>query len=422
MTIMVSMRKNGLLFSGLVLLSLTSCRLGRTAEEIRTQYNNVERNLTFTFGAQQPGTTGGSDTRVTLVDNELEGVESRWESSDAIALFDFGAVFVDDPNAIALGYVEDADDEYGIDYAVFSGSAKSKMGEDAPNEMPFALVYPCSRFESMPSSSTSVTLTFDEQYGSLEWLRQLHLYAWGSAIGRCEDGLVTLREAQASCSSNLTWHSHKTGSEDIILDNKMSIIRFSMVVADITTDGNGNPDTILTSLNDYLGNDVDIDYIEVQNISATAPGISEATLDLASGLVSPSEDASSTVTVTHLADTTGVELREIEEQDATPVNHSADADSVAWGTTFYLSVPCPVNTTLNIHPMLIVHTRNTTTGLPGATYYGAVSEKTIKEGNYYMTAPIWMFDNKAKLDVEAKIYLYYHSSYVWSGDDRIDIY
>ena len=37
-----------------------------------------------------------------------------------------------------------------------------------------------------------------------------------------------------------------------------------------------------------------------------------------------------------------------------------------------------------------------------------------------MTAPVVMLDDETKLQEEAKIYLYYHSSFVW--DTPIDIY
>ena len=56
----------------------------------------------------------------------------------------------------------------------------------------------------------------------------------------------------------------------------------------------------------------------------------------------------------------------------------------------------------------------------GPTYFGAITTKTVKEGDYYMTAPVVMLDDETKLQEEAKIYLYYHSSFVW--DSPIDIY
>ena len=58
--------------------------------------------------------------------------------------------------------------------------------------------------------------------------------------------------------------------------------------------------------------------------------------------------------------------------------------------------------------------------MAGPTYFGALSNKTVREGDYYMTAPVVMLDDETKLQEEAKIYLYYHSSFVW--DTPIDIY
>ncbi|MBP5716492.1 MAG: hypothetical protein J6W69_05190 [Bacteroidales bacterium] len=423
------MQKIGLFCGALAIILLSSCRFGRTAEEIRNKYNDVERDLTFTFSAVGPGGTSAttSSTRVILEDDELEGVVSSWEDDDVIALFDFGEVFVATGEgttnyALPLNYHEDAADEYGIDFAVFTGSARAKMGEDVFNGKPFALLYPYNQFQDQPASTTSVQLDFDGQWGSLNTIQENFLYAWGRAQGICEDAVVTLIEDQVDCSSQQEWHSHRTGSDVIVLDNKMAIIRFSMVVANVTIGDDNQPDTTYMTLNDYLGSDIDISGIEVQNLALGAPGVSLVNLDLMSGMVSPETTATNVLTIGHKNDTTGVQTCEIQEQDATPVNHSVDADSVAWGTTFYLAVPCPTETKLEYHPLITVQTRNNKTGQPGVTYYGAVSQKTIKEGDYYMTAPIVLFDSKARIDVEAKIYLYYHSSYVWGGDDAIDVY
>ncbi len=424
------MQKIELFCGALAVMLLSSCHFGHTAEEMRNKYNDVERDLTFTFSAVGPGGTSAtttSSTRVYLQDDELDGVVSRWEEDDVIALFDFGEVFVATGGgstnyALPLKYYEDAPDTYGIDFAVFTGSARAKMGEDVFNGKPFALVYPHDKFKDVSAAETSLQLPFDGQLGSLGSLQENFLYAWGRAQGICQDAVVTLIEDQGPCSSRQEWHTHDTGSEIIVLDNKMAIIRFSMIVANVTIGDNGRPDTTLMTLNDYLGSDLDIESIEVQNLVSGAPGVTTVNLDLASGMVSGEPTATGTLVIGHTNDTTGVATREIQQQDATPVNHSADADSVAWGTTFYLAVPCPSETTLAYHPLITVHTRNNKTGLPGDTYYGAVSEKVIKEGDYYMTAPIVLFDNKARIDVEAKIYLYYHSSYVWSGDETIDVY
>jgi len=403
------MCKPALLLLALTPFCFTSCHFGRSAEEIMNEYSDVERTIEFRF---QSPTPGGS-TRVNMEDLGLDGISARWEGDESIALFDFGEVFTEPTNAIKLGYDKDEDDVEGIDFASFTGEAKAKMGENVFDGKNFALMFPYKSFADKPATSTSVNLDFTGQDGTLLVLRKNFLYAWGGAYGECEDAVVTLLENQGGCSSNQDWHSHVTGSEDIVLDNKMSIIRFSMIAGNITPNGTTN-DTTWECLTSYLkARNLKIDEVVVKSDSLSTP-FSQASVDLRSGQVRSGENSIYQLSVKPVSSNS---WKEIEEKDATPVSKAVDAEKVAWGTTFYLSVPCTLLGSLSFMPTLTINTRNITTGEPGTTYYGALSYKRLKEGDYYMTAPIKVFDSMVKVQEEAQIYLYYHSSFVFDVDD-----
>ena len=396
---------------------LCSCHFGKSADEMINRYNDVERELTFSFEVAQPG---GGETRVSLEDLELNGVRSLWERTDVLSLFDFGQVFITTNGggrkAMSLSYVEPADEDPndGIDYAIFQGSGLAKMGDEVYNSKTFALAYPATYFGDLSCSSTQANLLFSGQDGTLFTIGRVYQYAWGRATGICQDRVVTLYEDQSECSSHLDWHPHALGSDRIVLDNKMCVIRFSMVCGKPAV---GSTDTTWMTLQTYLKSQrLEIASIDVANLNSPEPGMGETQLNLQTGEVTPLVGADTFLTVVPL-DT----LKEIMEENATPDSFDPDARRVAWGSTFYLAVPCPTSTQLNIRPLLTVKTRSAEDHhTPGPTYFGLLRSKTVKEGDYYMTAPVRMVDDKTRLVEEAKIYLYYHSSFVW--DIPIDIY
>lgn len=405
---------------GLITFGFASCHFGDSAEEMLDKYSNTERDLIFTFGAEVPG---GSSTRVVGTDEGLDGVSSKWRGDESIALFDFGNVFITTngggTSALALKYKKKEDPEFGIDFAKFEGTGRTKISDAEIKGKTFALAYPYNKFDDKPCSSSSLDLSFNPQTGKLQDLYEYNHYAWGYTTGICKDDEITLYEYQASCSSDLPWHSHTAGTERIVLDNKMSIIRFSMIYGLVNIHDDNSIDTTWMTLNDYLSrNNWKIDHIDVSNLESASYGIDRAELDLRTGQVLPKQDADSVIRVQNLSNAPLV-LMDIAEGDATPVSHETGAEKVSWGTTFYLSVPCHYKR-LNIQPLLTIYTIDEV-GNPAETYYGLVSTKELKEGDYYMTAPIKLVDNRVKLQEEAKIYLYYHSSFVWGDSDPIEI-
>jgi len=399
------------LITPIVCMGLCACHFGRTAEEIVNQYNDVERDLIFTMQASGPDGSVGS--RTSMTDNQLYGIESHWQTGDAVAVFDFGQVFYDgkdesngSPLVPSLELVSNDDSNAldDIDEAIFEGIIHSKMGEKTSNGKKFAIVQPFSRMLTNYSDESEVLLDFTGQDGSLALLASQYQYAWGLAKGVCEDGVVDLSDMMSNC--NVDWHDHSLGT-CVVLDNKMAIIRFSVLYQPTDDDGVkiGEP----YELSKYLAEqDMAIHHIEVENMDESG-GFTKVILNLSSGAVSSAPDAETTISLES-------EEGYLNLNDITKENAIIGAGDVAcWGTTFYLAVPCPENGILPMHPMVRIYTCNARTHqLADKVYYGTLSTHIVKEANYYMSSPIITVDNKVHLVESAKLYLYYHSSFVFA--------
>lgn len=397
--------------TSLACMGLCACHFGRSAEEMMNEYNDVERDLQFTMSTSGPD--GSVSSRTSMVDNQLNGIESKWQIGDAIAIFDFGKVFYDGEDesngsplvpCLEIDENDDINDLDGIDEATFSAVIHSKMGERTSNGKSFALVQPYSTMVTYYSDETDVTLDFTGQNGSLEYLASLYQYAWGVGKGVCENGVVTLTDFNSNC--NVDWHDHSVG-ERVVLDNKMAIIRFSILFQPTDDDGvkTGQPYV----LSQYLAeNDLTVSYIEIENMDES-DGFTSVNLNLASGTVSAAPGAETTI---RLESSEGyLSLDDISEEDGI-----VGAGNVrCWGTTFYLAVPCPQDGILPLHPMVKIHTCDAHTHVASdKVFYGTLSTHIIKEANYYMSSPIITVDSKVHLEESAKLFLYYHNSFVWA--------
>lgn len=397
-----------MLIASFVCVGLSSCHFGRSAEEMMNEYNDVERDLQFVLSSSNPD---GSTSRASLADNQLLGLTSNWTSGDQLAIFDFGNVFYDGedesngsplvPNLL-YDKADDEDPTDDIDYGIFKGTIHSKMGEKTANSKEFAFVYPYKNFSLCYSDETQVDLDFNGQDGSLGLLAFQYQYAWGYAKGVCEGGVVTFEDAIKNC--NTDWHAH--GGDCIILDNKMAIIRFSVLYQQTDEDGvyQGQP----YSLSQFLReSDLKVHHIEIENLDDEY-GFTSAKLLLASGNVLPDGSASN---IMQLSSTEGyLTLSEITKENAI----EGAKGVLCWGTTFYIAVACPNNATLALHPMVKIYTCDAkTNSVTDQVFYGILSTHIIKEGNYYMSSPIITVNSKAHLVESAKLFLYYHSSFVW---------
>lgn len=421
------MCKNSL-FLALVIsfVTLTSCHFGSKSEDMLEELRKKEYNVTFSFSAPVPGAT--EQTRVGMKDRGLLGVESRWEGNEQLALFDLDQVFVSTnqgggSSAVMMKYQKAVDtedhpfyDTLAIDYAEFEGNARVK-GELKFENKRFALAFPGSAFGNLDCHSTSAELSFEGQSGTLDNIKANQLFAWGMSLGKLENEKeVELSEGQGACSSNLQWHSHVYGNEKIILDNKMSIIRFSMIYGQVSN----VTDTTWMTLQDYLDTqNWQISSIEVADMDTISPLLSPVNLNLTSGEVSRvrplANGERASLHVTPIG-----KLPEIKKENATPAVIGG-SEGIAWGTTFYLSIPCPLNKSLPIHPLVTVSIVDAS-GKAVKNLYGSLERKVLKEGDYYMTAPIKLFDDQVKLQEDIKIFLYYHSSFVWGSNNPIEVY
>lgn len=399
------------LATSLACMGLCACHFGRSAEEMMNEYNDVERDLLFTMSTSGPD--GSVSSRTAMTDNQVNGVVSKWVVGDAIAIFDFGKVFYDgedetngSPMVPCLNFEKNDDLFVGddIDDAIFTGVIHSKMGEKTANGKNFALVQPYSSMVTYYSDETDVTLDFTGQDGTLERLASVYQYAWGMGKGVCQKGVVELTDLMPNC--NVDWHDHSVG-ERVVLDNKMAIIRFSVLYQPTDEDGvyQGKP----YALSQYLAeNDLTVSYIDIENMDESE-GFTRANLNLSSGMVSAAADAETTI---RLESPFGfLTLSDLKEEDGI-----VGANDVrCWGTTFYLAVPCPENRMLPLHPMVKIHTCDARTHVESdKIFYGTLSTHIIKEANYYMSSPIITVDNKLHLVESAKLFLYYHSSFVWA--------
>jgi len=399
------------LVASLACTCLCACHFGRSAEEMMNEYNDIERDLLFTMSASGPD--GSTSSRTSMVDNQIYGIETRWSEGDAVAIFDFGKVFYDgkdeadgSPLVPCLSFDENDDNNVsdGSDDAVFTGVIHSKMGEKTTNGKSFAIVQPYNKMMLYYSDETDVTLDFTGQDGSLSNIALKYQYAWGMGKGVCENGVVTLTDMMPNC--NVDWHDHAVGDR-VVLDNKMAVIRFSVLYQPTDDDGIkiGQP----YELSKYLAeNDLTVSYIDVENMDES-DGFTAANLNLTSGIISAAPGAATTI---RLESTEGyLTLKDIAKEDGIV----GAGDVRCWGTTFYLAVPCPTNGILPLHPMVKIHTCDVRTHVASdKVFYGTLSTHIIKEANYYMSSPIITVDNKVHLEESAKLFLYYHSSFVWA--------
>lgn len=417
-------------------VGLSSCHFGDSAEEMLNKYNNVERDIAYSLNVSKPG-----GTRVSLVDQDLNGVNARWEDTDKIAMFDFGDVFCIDPEtnlnsplAVPLKYEKDANDHTdagypGMDdaYYQFGTRVRSKIGNGEWNAKNFALFYPYGKVGALKSDATEVTLDFTGQRGLLSpsgdtaSIANNYLYAWGFCKGTCKDAVVTLTDQMVAHNANNVsvdapvcnqeWHDHsRFASEHVLLDNKMAIVRLSFV-----RDGSHSLSEHLKTLV-YKGQDGEnrtgfiIKNITIQNQTAGEPAFSNVVMDLKTGKVTPATGAVDYLSLSYPS------IREIKQENGTPSSIGGD-DHVAWGSTVYVAIPQPEGTKDKwFHPLITIETESVQDKTSGPTYFALLAGHDIKEGDYYMTSAITVSPESNDLQVQETIFLYYHSAYVWDKE------
>lgn len=415
-------------------VGLSSCHFGDSAEDMLNKYNNVERDIAYSLNVSKPG-----GTRVSLTDQDLNGVNARWELSDRIAMFDFGDVFCIDPEtnlnsplAVPLKYEKDANDLHaGGDaaYYQFGTRVRSKIGNGQWNAKKFVLFYPYGHVANMScnATGTSVTLDFTQQTGKLMRTSETdnsrniadnYLYAWGFCEGKCEDAVVTLTDKMVSHDANNVaadapvcnqeWHEHaKFAGEQVLLDNKMAIVRLSFV-----RDASHSLGKYLEGLTYNDINNYKIKCITIENQEVNAPSFSAVNMNLKTGKVSPASGAYTKIVIENPY------INEIAQEYGTPSSIGGQ-DHVSWGSTLYVALPVPENSLEKwFRPIITIETvSNDSNGQKeGPTYFALLAGHDIKEGDYYMTSAITVSPSSDDLQVQESIFLYYHSAYVWDKE------
>lgn len=388
---------------GLTLVSasflLSSCHFGDVDDVRPKEYDDVIRNFTISLDAVTP--TGGSAVRTAISDRTLNGLDIVWTAGDEIAMFCHDASVQTDSKQPVIKLSQASDIESSdvanadnpdelVSWASFTAKTQLKAGNTANLEVShnYSFVYPYSQVAHEQSNASSIYLDFTGQDGSLATLQRKYHYAWGvgagSVAGDADNAKMNFTDVTGSlCNDAVAHANHKSWEEgNVVLDNKMSIIRFSLV----HQDDNGTK----TSFKQYLeqNNLGEITQIILHDDNGNLSDV--AMLDVKNGNVQ--NDGSSTICLGNL-DNVRPSFIEITEQGA---NSDLSANGQSWGTTFYVSIPVQ-NKKAELKCWLEIHV-----GSQGQdVYYVYMQNRTFAEGRYYLTAPLICTDKKtAELNLQ----------------------
>lgn len=426
--------------SAMALSMLTSCHFGDVEDVRPKDYADEERQFSITLDATTPSGDVSRATRTNITDLFTDGLKVVWKAGDQIAMF---GQQIRDEKAVPLTAEEDGsnphwfnqnshnaypaeDDEDFISWANFTGDAKLQVGNtkivngnpvwdetNGNNSSYFSFVYPYARFANESATASFVTLDFTEQSGKLaptpgtdksKTIATDYEYAWGYgkgfATGHVSFGSLTFVDAMGDkCNDSEAHLKHVYKDGGLVLDNKMSIVRFALVY---------QPDEKseeLVMFKDYIANaGCRITKITLRdNHNHLYP---TASLNLESG-----EVYGVTAGNIEIDDYQGVSLENI-----LPDDKENRGSKESWGSAFYLAIPVPEKD-MRMDCTLEIHVDGNNDAVAGL-YYANFEERTFNEGRYYMTAPITCTKKEqASLDNEIRIYLYYKASLVYDIND-----
>lgn len=361
-------------------MTITSCQFGDVEDVRPKDYALVEREFTITLDAMSPGNTDNASTRTQITDQHTYGLDIEWIASDEIALFGNG-VQTEDGSVICLSQPEETEEsdlvggttiDDNISWASFSAKNRMKIG-NTNESLKFAFTFPYKKFMYESPSATQVNLNFNGQDGTLGHLQNEYHYAWGLADGTIKgnssEGELTFEDAMGGmCNAPDAHNNHSDYDhhEGVVLDNKMSVIRFSLVHQ--KTNGT------LESFQKFIGSD-EITSIVLHDDNNSM--YNTATLNLSNGVVTGVDKGSITIR----NNSSSLNLIEITQDDELSSNGNS------WGTTFYLSLPVPDNEA-RYKCWLEIRVGND-------SYYVYMTERTFTEGRYYLTKPLVCYNDKS---------------------------
>lgn len=423
--------------AAMALSMLTSCHFGDIDDVRPKDYADVTRDFEVRLAAITP--SGGEATRTTLTDLFTNGLLATWDSDESIALFS-DQIQEGEP---AIRLTGSGTDDEGTAFtptyfSTFTGKGKLKVANSNitkpdkdgnifwnwQNREEFYLAYPYDRFpaeETNNGQNTSVTLDFTGQDGTLETLGQNYQYAWGFtkglAQGHVSFGTLDLVDdmggkcniPQGASYENAHKNHNQAQNNGVVLDNKMSVIRFCLVHTDENT-------KVVSSFDEYLSSKSGYQITKIILSEETADDdvlYNKASLTLNDGSVAGSGKGNIVI-----ENPNGIELTDIPktyDSNITPVL----GNELSWGSAFYVAIPVPDATKVyDCHLEIHVTGNGITEDEVAGIYYANFRNRTFKEGNYYMTAPIDCSKREqASIENEIRIYLYHNSSLVYDVED-----
>lgn len=278
----------------------------------------------------------------------------------------------------------------------FSSYAKHGNGESYATLVNF--VYPFERLimsngDTLLCNADSIPMDFNDQDGTLSTIEERYFVALGRGRAVCSNKDVVMRDS-ACCQVG---HDHFSYSEDrILMDAKIAILRLSLIVPaqdDFTLL------EFVRSMN-MSGTYLYVDKIQISNRESEASGISRAQLNLETGHMEAQPSAVSYLILNDSGNHFTQSL-DIPREESQSWLYEGDY-AFSWGTTVYVAVPCVEEGQLAMSPMVTVTLKNELG--TAVKYYGTVSPRLLKEGGYYITTPIRLFDSIEKATSPALLY------------------
>lgn len=416
--------------AAMALSMLTSCHFGDIDDVRPKDYADVTRTFEISLDAITPSGTG--TTRTVMIDQFTDGLEALWKDGDQIAMF--SAAIDDEQNnhpIILTGGGSDPESQpTGMEYlswAPFTGKGKLKVAnntktidgqeywDETKAQAEYKLLYPGDKFKDLAADTASVRLDFKGQDGNLQTLAQNYEYAWarakGIAQGHVSFGTLKLIDntkdycniPNAATYADAHKNHDQAQNGGVVMDNKMSVIRFCLVHKDETTNET-------TSFRQYLeAANGGYQVTKITLIEETGGVLySSASLNLKDGKVSGSTSEDIVI-----ENANGITLKEI------PNTGSNIGNELSWGSAFYVAIPVPNNQDVyDCRLEIQVTSKNSAEDNVAGLYYANFKNRTFKEGNYYLTAPIdCSKKEQAAIDNPIKIYLYHNSSLVYDVEE-----
>ncbi|MBQ0057677.1 MAG: hypothetical protein KBT20_08480 [Bacteroidales bacterium] len=357
---------------------LTACGVDDqdVLKAIPSDYADVERSFTFTLNATAPGNGDAGATRTKITDRQAFGLDICWNKDDKLAVFS-NCITSDKP--VKLEVMEpisasDVMDNNFASWAMFAGTGSMTAGNTVnnarANEQLFALVYPFEAFSSLAPNSSSVVLDFDRQTGDLKTLQEHFQYAWGLTSGVIngddQSAWITPHDMIGDRCNHPDIHPGHNYDESVLLDEKMSILRFSLV--------HKNNDNSLISFSDYLTS-IGTTLQTIMLIDDNGNIRSQASLDLYTGQVTAIENYIDYITITPKDNATSIAFTEIDPKS------ELSAGGKSWGSSFYVSIPVPDSKAVYDFLLMLIDSG-------GNYYHVAMNRRSFNEGSYYITEPL----------------------------------